>query len=444
MKDYKLIINTNSKKYPIYIGYNILKSKYEKYHRVKYTSEALKACISLSERYLSERYLPDKAIDIMDEAGARAHLTNFKIPRLITKIEKEISELKKEKESKVLKQLFEEAAVIRDKEKKVNIKLDNENKKWELKELKNIVEINFENIADIVSSMTEIPLSKIKKIESNQLLNLDKKLKKHIIGQGKAIDVLVKAVKRSRTGINNPERPGGVFLFLGPTGVGKTELAKVFARNVYIKKDSIIKIDMSEFKQEFTSSRLIGSPPGYIGYEKGGELTEKVRRNPYSVILFDEIEKAHPSIFNIFLQIFDEGTLTDSLGRKINFRNSIIIMTSNMGTKKITNKGYDIGGKTGTAELINSQNDYDKDLNRTIFVSAFPMSEPKYLILSFIDKPKRKKENNYSITSATVNAPLVKDILIKIIEIFQLPKIDNKQILNAATSIKYKQINAIN
>ena len=212
--------------------------------------------------------------------------------------------------------------------------------------------------------MTEIPLSKIKKTETNQLLNLDKKLKKHIIGQGKAIDVLVKAVKRSRTGINNPERPGGVFLFLGPTGVGKTELAKIFARNVYIKKDSIIKIDMSEFKQEFTSSRLIGSPPGYIGYEKGGELTEKVRRNPYSVILFDEIEKAHPSIFNIFLQIFDEGILTDSLGRKINFRNSIIIMTSNMGTKKITNKEYGFGENRGSKSFLEMKKQILKEVEK--------------------------------------------------------------------------------
>ena len=389
---------------------NGLKSKYENYHRVKYTSEALKACITLSERYISERFLPDKAIDIMDEAGARAHLTDFKIPKLITKIEKEICELKIEKETKVQKQLFEEAAVIRDKEKKVNIKLDNENRKWELKELKNIVEINFENIADIVSSMTEIPLSKIKKTESNQLLNLDKKLKKYIIGQEKAIDVLVKAVKRSRTGISNPERPGGVFLFLGPTGVGKTELAKVFARNVYLKKDSIIKIDMSEFKQEFTSSRLLGSPPGYIGYEKGGDLTEKVRRNPYSVILFDEIEKAHPSIFNIFLQIFDEGILTDSLGRKINFRNSIIIMTSNMGTKKFTTKGYGFDGNQSSKSFLKMEKQILKEVEKifstelinridesVIFNSLTKSNVYKIIDLQMVNILKILEERGYTI-----------------------------------------------
>tara|TARA_B100001250_G_scaffold396475_1_gene402500 strand:- start:467 stop:2935 length:2469 start_codon:yes stop_codon:yes gene_type:complete len=406
----KVLVNEPSKNETFKI-LNGLKRKYENYHRVKYTPEALKACVSLSERYLSDRYLPDKAIDIMDEAGARAHLINFKIPRLITKIEKEISELKKEKETKVLKQLFEEAAIIRDKEKKVNIKLDNENKKWESKELKNIVEINFENIADIVSLMTEIPLTKIKKTESNQLLNLDRKLKKYIIGQGKAIDILVKAVKRSRTGINNPERPVGVFLFLGPTGVGKTELAKVFARNVYLKKDSIIKIDMSEFKQEFTSSRLLGSPPGYIGYEKGGDLTEKVRRNPYSVILFDEIEKAHPNIFNIFLQIFDEGILTDSLGRKINFRNSIIIMTSNMGTKKFISKGYGFGGNKGSKSFLEMKKQIMKEVEK-IFSPELINRIDESVIFNSLTKP-----NVYKIIDLQ---------MIKTIEILKKKKITIK------------------
>ena len=406
----KVLVNEPSKNETFKI-LNGLKRKYENYHRVKYTPEALKACVSLSERYLSDRYLPDKAIDIMDEAGARARLINFKIPRLITKIEKEISELKKEKETKVLKQLFEEAAIIRDKEKKVNIKLDNENKKWESKELKNIVEINFENIADIVSLMTEIPLTKIKKTESNQLLNLDRKLKKYIIGQGKAIDILVKAVKRSRTGINNPERPVGVFLFLGPTGVGKTELAKVFARNVYLKKDSIIKIDMSEFKQEFTSSRLLGSPPGYIGYEKGGDLTEKVRRNPYSVILFDEIEKAHPNIFNIFLQIFDEGILTDSLGRKINFRNSIIIMTSNMGTKKFISKGYGFGGNKGSKSFLEMKKQIMKEVEK-IFSPELINRIDESVIFNSLTKP-----NVYKIIDLQ---------MIKTIEILKKKKITIK------------------
>ncbi len=343
---------------------NGLKKKYEEYHRVEYTPEALKACVYLSERYISERYLPDKAIDIMDEAGARAHLTNFKIPSIITRIEKQISSLKKDKEKKVLKQLFEEAAIIRDKEKKVNIRLEKENKRWELKELKNIVKIDFDNIADIVSLMTGIPVSKINKTESIQLLNLSKNLRKYIVGQERAIETLVKAVKRSRTGIGNPEKPVGVFLFLGPTGVGKTELAKVFAKRFYYRKDSIIKIDMSEFKQEFTASKLIGSPPGYVGYEKGGNLTEKVRRNPYSIILFDEIEKAHQSIFNIFLQIFDEGVLTDSSGRKINFKNSIIIMTSNMGTKEFIRKGYGFNRQKESKSFIEMKNGIMKEVEQ--------------------------------------------------------------------------------
>ena len=337
----KILIKEPSKNESLKI-LNGLKFRYEEYHRVKYSADAIEACVYLSDRYIPDRYLPDKAIDIMDEAGARAHLINYKIPKMIIKIEKNILALKKQKEEKVFKQLFEDAAILRDKEKKMILKLEVENKKWEEKEREKIKKINIDNIAEVVSSVTGIPLQKIEKNERSQLLNLGKKLKKHIIGQDNAINILVKATHRSRTGINNPNKPIGVFLFLGPTGVGKTELAKVFAKYLY-SSDNIIKVDMSEFSEQFSITRLIGSPPGYIGYDKGGQLTEKVRKRPYSVILFDEIEKAHYSLFNIFLQIFDEGIITDSSGRKINFKNSIIIMTSNIGTSEFINKDFGFG-----------------------------------------------------------------------------------------------------
>ncbi len=317
-----------------------LKSKYEKFHRVKYSDDAIKACVELSERYISDRNLPDKAIDILDEVGARVQLSNQKVPKIISEIEKSIFRLKKEKEQRVREQLFEQAAIIRDKEKKMTAKLDMQNKKWEEKEQKKVKNIGADDIAHTISIITEIPISKLKKSQKNKLTKLNNRLKKEIVGQDDAINALVKSVQLEKLGFNNPNQPVGIFLFLGPTGVGKTELAKVFAKHVYIKKDSIIKVDMSEFSEQFTISRLIGSPPGYIGYDRGGELTEKIRRNPHSLILLDEIEKAHPSLFNIFLQVFDEGILTDSSGKKVNFKNSIIIMTSNLGTDKFSNKNY--------------------------------------------------------------------------------------------------------
>ena len=295
---------------------NGLKSKYEKFHRVKYSDNAIKACVELSERYISDRNLPDKAIDILDEVGARVQLSNQKVPKIISDIEKSIFRLKKEKEQKVREQLFEQAAIIRDKEKKMKAKLDLQNRKWEEKEQKKVKNIGADDIAHTISIITEIPISKLMKSQKNKLLKLNNRLKKEIVGQDEAINALVKSVQLERLGFNNPNQPVGIFLFLGPTGVGKTELAKVFAKHVYIKKDSFIKVDMSEFSEQFTISRLIGSPPGYIGYDKGGELTEKIRRNPHSLILLDEIEKAHPSLFNIFLQVFDEGIITDSSGKK--------------------------------------------------------------------------------------------------------------------------------
>ena len=324
---------------------NGLKKQYESYHKVKYTDNAISECVKLSERYMTDKYLPDKAIDILDESGARAYMHNLEAPKNILKIERDIQIVRQNKEKKVLEQRFEDAAVLRDNEKKLLKKLNSAQKRWENSSYKKIIEINSENIADVVSIITGIPLSKVAETESQRLLNLNQELSNYIIGQDNAINSVVNAIKRSRAGLKNPNRPIGVFLFLGPTGVGKTELAKCLAKCLFPLKDSLIKVDMSEYRERFSLSRLIGAPPGYVGYEEGGELTEKIRRNPYSIILFDEIEKGHKDIYNILLQLFDEGILTDGLGRKVDFKNSIIIMTSNIGTKDIKNNGFGFGSK---------------------------------------------------------------------------------------------------
>ena len=324
---------------------NGLKEKYEDHHKVKYSDNAIKECVNLSERYISDKFLPDKAIDIMDEAGARAHMYNLEVPKSILKIEFDVQNVREEKEKKVSAQLFEDAAELRDKERKLLTKLSKAQKNWQDKEGNNLVEIDSETIADVVSLMTGIPLSKVAESESQRLLHLNKELSNYIVGQVEAITSLVNAIRRSRTGLKNPNRPIGVFLFLGPTGVGKTELAKCLARYLFPHAHSLVKVDMSEYRERFSLSRLIGAPPGYVGYEEGGELTERVRRNPYSVILLDEIEKGHPDLFNVLLQVFDEGVLTDGLGRKVDFRNSIVIMTSNIGTRDLKNNGFGFGSK---------------------------------------------------------------------------------------------------
>ncbi|MFL2983386.1 MAG: ATP-dependent Clp protease ATP-binding subunit [Candidatus Neomarinimicrobiota bacterium] len=345
----KITVNPTSIKQSIDILHG-LKEKYEQYHMVQFTNSAVEECVNLSERYIPEKFLPDKAIDIMDEAGARAHMFNLEVPDKILKIEIEIQKIRDEKEDKVLLQLFEEAAILRDKEKKLLEKLSKAQRKWQKKEEKNLVKIDAESIADIVSIMTGIPLSKVAESESQRLLNLNNELCNYIIGQNEAIKSLVNAIRRSRIGIKNPSRPIGVFLFLGPTGVGKTELAKCLARYLFPHNHSLVKVDMSEYTERFSLSRLIGAPPGYVGHEQGGELTEKIRRNPYSVVLLDEIEKGHYDLFNILLQLFDEGVLTDGLGRKIDFRNTIIIMTSNIGSRNLNHNGYGFG-----SELDNEQ-----------------------------------------------------------------------------------------
>tara|TARA_Y100000817_G_scaffold135842_1_gene106432 strand:+ start:172 stop:2643 length:2472 start_codon:yes stop_codon:yes gene_type:complete len=328
---------------------NGLKEKYEEHHKVLYSNDAIISCVYLSDRYINDKFLPDKAIDVMDEAGARAHMHNLEVPENILDIENQIKNIRKEKELKVSEQLFEKAAVLRDREKKLLQDLSLAQQTWQTSENNASVELDSDNIADVVSIMTGIPISKVAESESKKLMLLSDKLSESIIGQEKAINSLSKAIRRTRVGLKSPVRPIGVFLFLGPTGVGKTELAKVLAKYLFTNKNSLVKVDMSEFGERFSVSRLIGAPPGYVGYDEGGELTEKVRRNPYSVVLLDEIEKAHPDLFNILLQVFDEGVLTDGLGRKIDFRNTIIIMTSNMGTKQLKKRNLGFSEKLGSS-----------------------------------------------------------------------------------------------
>ena len=314
-----------------------LQSRYEKHHNVSYSEEAVRACVYFSDRYITDKFLPDKAIDVMDEAGSRAHILNIKVPQNIIDLELEIEKIRTEKNSVVMKQRFEDAASLRDKEQKLINKLNDLQKKWKSSEELNPSIISEENIADVVSTMTRIPVTKVAESESKKLLKMSDELSEKIIGQNQAIEILSKAVQRSRAGLKREGRPIGVYLFLGPTGVGKTETVKELASYLFNKQDSLVRLDMSEYGERFSVSRLIGAPPGYVGYEEGGELTEKVRRNPYSIVLFDEIEKAHPDIFNLLLQLFDEGVLTDNYGRKIDFQNTIIILTSNIGTKEIQN-----------------------------------------------------------------------------------------------------------
>lgn len=323
-----------------------IKEKYESHHHVNYTSEAIKACVTLSDRYISDRFLPDKAIDVMDEAGARVHINNINVPESITQLEAQIEEVKKEKNRVVKSQKYEEAAQLRDKEKKLITQLEQEKNQWEEETKTNRYEVNEDNIADVIAMMTGIPTKRIAENESSKLLTMGKELEGQVIGQSEAIAKLSKAIQRTRVGLKDPHKPIGSFVFLGPTGVGKTEMAKVLSTYLFDKADALIRIDMSEYMEKFSVSRLVGAPPGYVGYEEGGQLTERVRRKPYSVVLLDEIEKAHPDVFNILLQVLDDGVLTDGLGRKVDFRNTLIIMTSNIGVRDLKDFGAGIGFAT--------------------------------------------------------------------------------------------------
>ncbi len=323
-----------------------IKEKYEDHHHVVYTKEAIQACVKLSDRYISDRYLPDKAIDVLDEAGARVHINNIHVPEDIVKFEEAVEEIKKEKNRVVKSQKYEEAAQLRDKEKKLLEQLEIAKTKWEEKTRTEKYTVNEENVADVIAMMTGIPTNRVAQKESNKLLNMGEELSGKVIGQNEAIKKLTRAIQRTRVGLKDPRKPIGSFVFLGPTGVGKTELAKVLATYLFDKDDSLIRIDMSEYMEKFSVSRLVGAPPGYVGYEEGGQLTEKVRRKPYSVVLLDEIEKAHPDVFNILLQVLDDGILTDGLGRRVDFRNTIIIMTSNIGVRDLKDFGSGIGFTT--------------------------------------------------------------------------------------------------
>jgi len=308
--------------------------------------EALKACVSLTNRYLSDRYLPDKAIDALDEAGARVHITHINVPQEIINIEAQIEETRKKKMQAINSQKFEQAADLRDTERKLQDNLEKEKKTWEEQAKINREIVNEENVAEVVSMMTGIPVQRIAKNESDRLINMESELSNSVIGQEEAIKKVVKAIRRNRAGLKDPNKPIGTFIFLGPTGVGKTHLAKILAKYLFDTEDALVRIDMSEYMEKFAVSRLIGAPPGYVGYEEGGQLTEKIRRRPYSIILLDEIEKAHPDVFHLLLQVLDDGQLTDSFGRKVDFKNTIVIMTSNIGSRQLKDFGQGVGFMT--------------------------------------------------------------------------------------------------
>jgi ATP-dependent Clp protease ATP-binding subunit ClpC len=325
---------------------NNIKDKYEEHHHVIYTPESIISAVKLSDRYISDRFLPDKAIDVMDEVGARVHISNINVPADIVALENQIELVKKEKNQVVKSQKYEEAAQLRDREKKLIDQLEKAKQIWDEESKKQKFTVTEEHVAEVIAQMTGIPVNRVAAKEGEKLLKMEEELTKHVIGQGDAVKKLVKAIQRTRVGLKDPQKPIGSFIFLGPTGVGKTEMAKVLATYLFDKEDSLVRIDMSEYMEKFSVSRLVGAPPGYVGYEEGGQLTEKVRRKPYSVILLDEIEKAHPDVFNLLLQVLDDGILTDGLGRRVDFRNTIIIMTSNIGARDLKDFGSGIGFST--------------------------------------------------------------------------------------------------
>ncbi len=341
----KVLVDPPSPEETIEILHNI-QPKYEEYHNVNYTDEAIEACVKMSNRYVTDRFLPDKAIDVLDEVGARVHLKNIHVPESILELEKKIEEIKEEKTQVVKSQRYEEAAKLRDKEKHLLEELEQARKDWEEQVKNERYPVTEDDISEVVAMMTGIPVKRIAQSESNRLRHMKEDLQKSIIGQDEAIMKITKAIQRNRVGLKDPKKPIGSFIFLGPTGVGKTELARALSRYLFDTEDALIRIDMSEYMEKFSVSRLIGAPPGYVGYEEGGQLTERVRRKPYSVILLDEIEKAHPDVYNILLQVLDDGMLTDGLGRRVDFKNTLIIMTSNIGVRQLKDFGQGVGFTT--------------------------------------------------------------------------------------------------
>ncbi|WP_341651972.1 ATP-dependent Clp protease ATP-binding subunit [Blattabacterium cuenoti] len=361
----KIIVQPSSEEETIEILKKI-KVKYESHHNVIYTEKAIRACVHLTVRYIVDRFLPDKAIDALDESGSRVHIKNIKVPQEIVLLEKELESIRKEKSKVVKSQKYEEAARLRDTEKRIEKQLMKAQKEWEESSKKNKEIVSEENVEEVVSMMSGVPINKISQAEMKKLSKMIDILKEKIVGQDEAVEKIVRAVQRNRTGLKDPNSPIGSFIFLGQTGVGKTSLAKIFAKELFDSEESLIRIDMSEYMEKFSVSRLIGAPPGYVGYEEGGQLTEIIRRRPYSVILLDEIEKAHHEVFNILLQMLDYGCVTDSIGRKINFKNTVIIFTSNTGTQQLKEFGQGIGFHTQARKLNNYiQNVLEKALKRT-------------------------------------------------------------------------------
>ncbi len=348
---------------------NNIKPKYEDHHNVLYTPEAIEACVKLTNRYMTDRFLPDKAIDALDEAGSRVHIINIDVPKQILELERQLEEVRELKNTVVKKQKYEEAAKLRDDEKRIEKDLAIAQEQWEEDSKNNKVTVTEDNVADVVSMMTGIPVNRIAQTESNKLAHLPELIKGKVIGQDEAVMKIAKSIQRNRAGLKDPNKPIGSFIFLGQTGVGKTQLAKVIAKELFDSEDALIRIDMSEYMEKFAISRLVGAPPGYVGYEEGGQLTEKVRRKPYCVVLLDEIEKAHPDVFNMMLQVLDDGHLTDSLGRKIDFRNTIIIMTSNVGARQLKDFGQGVG--FGTASKTAQAEDNSKGIIENALKKAF-------------------------------------------------------------------------
>ena len=369
----KVVIDPPSPEETVHILKNIA-YKYEEFHNVTYSQEAIEACVSLSDRYISDRFLPDKAIDVMDEVGARVHLKNIHVPKHIEDLEKQLDELKEKKNLAVKSQQYEKAADLRDEETQLIRQLDIAKVNWLEESKSKRYPVDEEQIAEVVSMMTGIPVQRVAQKESAKLVKMDDDLRTGVIGQDEAIAKITKAIQRNRVGLKDPSKPIGTFIFLGPTGVGKTELAKVLARQMFDSEDALIRIDMSEYMEKFTVSRLIGAPPGYVGFEEGGQLTEKVRRKPYSVVLLDEIEKAHPDVYNILLQILDDGQLTDGLGRKINFKNTLIIMTSNIGLRDLKDFGQGVG--FATKAKVSAKEEHNKSVIQSALKRTF---SPEFL-----------------------------------------------------------------
>ncbi|MBT7683059.1 MAG: ATP-dependent Clp protease ATP-binding subunit, partial [Cryomorphaceae bacterium] len=388
----KIIVDPTTVEETLEILRNI-KDQYESHHNVNFTDKALEACVKLTDRYISDRFFPDKAIDAMDEAGSRVHITNMDVPKNIVSLEISLEEVRDKKNAVVKKQKYEEAAKLRDDEKRIEKELIQAQEKWQEKLKLHRETVSESDISEVVSMITGIPVNKIAKAELKELNNLNKIISDKVIGQNEAVNKVVKAIQRNRAGIKDPNKPIGSFIFLGQTGVGKTQLAKILSSELFSGSDSLIRIDMSEYMEKFAVSRLIGAPPGYVGYEEGGQLTEKVRRKPYSVILLDEVEKAHPDIFNMLLQVLDEGSLTDSLGRKVDFKNTVIIMTSNLGARQVKDFGNGVGFGTESMksqESKNIKNTIEKSLKKA-FSPEFLNRVDEIVIFNSLEKEDLKK-----------------------------------------------------